>query len=54
MKKVLLVLSVLSVLVGGKNIFEVTNLSVRDLYSFMKGLKLTKEQEEISIILIKS
>lgn len=45
--------SVLSVLVGKKNIFEVTSLSIRDLKTFISKLKLTKEQAEISDILIK-
>ena len=45
--------SVLSVLVGKKNIFEVTNLSIRVLKEFISNLKLTKEQAEISDILIK-
>ena len=45
--------SVLSVLVDGKNIFEVTNLSIRNLSLFMKELKLNREQKEISDILIK-
>ena len=45
--------SVLSVLVNNKNIFEVTNLSIRKLREFMNNLKLTKEQKEISDILIK-
>ena len=45
--------SVLSVLINKKNIFEVTNLSIRDLKEFISTLKLTKEQSEISDILIK-
>ena len=45
--------SVLSVLVNKKNIYEVTNLSIRDLKDFISTLELTKEQEEISNILIK-
>ena len=45
--------SVLSVLIDGKNIFEVTNLSIRDLRNFIDGLTLTKEQAEISEILVK-
>ena len=45
--------SVLSVLIGKKNIFEITNLSVRDLYEFLSNLKLTKEQQEISNLIIK-
>ena len=45
--------SVLSVLVGGKNIFEVTLLSIKDLHKFITNLKLTKEQEEIARLIIK-
>lgn len=45
--------SVLSVLVGKKNIYEVTNLSIKDLKKFTTNLKLTKEQQEISSILLK-
>ena len=45
--------SVLSVLVGGKNIYEVTQLSIKDLYHFLKTLKLSKEQKEISNLIIK-
>ena len=44
---------VLNVLVGKKNIFEVTNLSIKDLYSFLNNLKLNKEQIEISNLIIK-
>lgn len=45
--------SVLSVLVGGKNIFEVTLLSIKDLHKFITNLKLTNEQEEIARLIIK-
>ena len=45
--------SVLSVLINKKNIFEATSLSIRDLKEFMNNLTLTKEQSEISDILIK-
>lgn len=45
--------SVLSVLINKKNIYEVTQLSIRDLKSFISTLKLTKEQAEISSIIIK-
>ena len=44
---------VLSVLIGGKNIYEVTQLSIKDLYAFLGGLKLSKEQEEISDLILK-
>ena len=45
--------SVLSVLIGEKNIYEVTQLSIKELYHFLKTLKLTKEQKEISNLIIK-
>ena len=45
--------SVLSVLIGKKNIFEITNLSIRDLHEFLTNLKLTKEEQEISKLIIK-
>ena len=44
---------VLSVLIGSKNIYELTNLSIRDLNTFLQNLKLTKEQEEISRLILK-
>ncbi len=45
--------SVLSVLIGKKNIFEATELSVLKLYEFLSKLKLNKEQKEISDLIIK-
>ncbi len=45
--------SVLSVLVGGKNIYEMTQLSIGDLYEFFRELKLNQEQTEISRLIIK-
>ena len=45
--------SVLSVLVGGKNIYELTSMSIKDIYSFFKDLKLNKEQKQISELIIK-
>ena len=45
--------SVLSVLINHKNIYEVTNFSIRELYDFLTNLKLTKEQIEISKLIIK-
>ena len=45
--------SVLSVLVGKKNIFEITKLSIKELYDFLSNLKLNKEQQEISKLIIK-
>ncbi len=45
--------SVLSVLVGKKNIYELTLMSIGDLQEFFSKLKLNKEQEEISRLIIK-
>ena len=45
--------SVLSVLVGDKNIYEVGNLSIRDALEYFGRLKLSKEQEEISRLILK-
>lgn len=45
--------SVLSVLINKKNIYEVSCLSIRDLKEFITNLKLSKEQQEISEIIIK-
>jgi excinuclease ABC subunit A len=44
---------ILSVLINNKNIYELTQLSIRDLYNFLEEIKLTKEQEQISKLLIK-
>lgn len=45
--------SVLSVKINSKNIYEVTLLSIRDLYKFITNLELTKEQAEIAKLIIK-
>ena len=45
--------NVLSVLIQKKNIYEVTKLSIRDLYDFINNLKLTTEQLSISELIIK-
>ncbi|MDD2391320.1 MAG: excinuclease ABC subunit UvrA [Bacilli bacterium] len=45
--------AVLSVLINGKNIYDVTLLSIRDFHKFLTNLKLTKEQKEISNLVIK-
>ena len=45
--------SVLAVLVGNKNIYQMTQLSIRDLYHTLNNLKLSKEQEEISRLILK-
>ena len=44
---------ILSVLINNKNIYELTQLSIRDLYNFLEKIKLTKEQEQISKLLVK-
>ena len=43
----------LAVTVGEKNIAEVTNLSVRDLYTFMKELSLSTMQQKIGDLILK-
>jgi len=45
--------NVLSVKVGGKNIYEVTCMSIKDLVTFFDKLKLTTEQEKIAGLLLK-
>lgn len=45
--------AVLSVKVNKKNIYEITKLSIRDLYQFLTNLKLTKTEEEIATMIIK-
>lgn len=45
--------SVLSVLINGKNIYEVTLLSIKDLFEFIENLKLSKEEKEISFLVLK-
>ena len=45
--------SVLSVLIGKKNIHEVTCMSIKQLVSFFESLKLTNSQKEISELLVK-
>lgn len=45
--------SVLSILINKKNIYEVSCMSIRDLKDFITNLKLNKEQQEISEIIIK-
>ncbi len=44
---------VLSVKLGGKNIFEVTEMSIKDLIPFFNNLKLTEEKKEIAKLVIK-
>ena len=45
--------SVLSVLVGDKNIYEVGNLSIKNTLSYFENIKLSKEQEEISRLILR-
>jgi excinuclease ABC subunit A len=45
--------SVLSVLVGDKNIYQMTQLSIGDMYEYLTKLKLTKEQNEIANLILK-
>ena len=44
---------VLSVKVGGKNISQVTDMSIKELIKFFENLKLSKEKEEIARLVIK-
>ena len=43
---------ILSIYINGKNIIDVTEMSIKDIRKFMSTLKLTKEQEEISHLVI--
>ncbi len=45
--------SVLSVKLGGKNIFEVTELSIKDLIPFFRNLHLSAEKQEIAKLILK-
>ena len=44
---------VLSVKLGGKNIFEVTEMSIKDLIPFFNNLELSEEKKEIARLVIK-
>ncbi len=44
---------ILSVLVGKKNIYQMTQMSIKDLYDFLSNIKLNEEQTKISELLIK-
>ncbi len=44
---------ILAVKINKKNIFELTEMAIDELSDFLKNLKLTKEEEEISRLLIK-
>ncbi|MBQ8547047.1 MAG: excinuclease ABC subunit UvrA, partial [Lachnospiraceae bacterium] len=43
----------LAVTVGGRNIAEITECSVRDLYTFMQELELTERQQQIGELVLK-
>ena len=45
--------SILSVKINKKNIYEVTCLSIKDLYEFINNLKLTEEQAQIANLILK-
>ena len=45
--------SVLNILINNKNIYEVTCLSIKELKDYINNLKLSKEKQEISEIVIK-
>ena len=44
---------VLSVKLGGKNIYEVTQMSIKELIPFFKNLKLSEEKKEIARLVLK-
>ncbi len=44
---------VLQVKVGGKNIYEVTQMSIKELIKFFENLKLSKEKQEIARLVLK-
>ena len=45
--------SVLSVRINNKNIYEMTKMSIGDLYNFLDNIKLNKEQIKISELILK-
>ncbi|MBR1936423.1 MAG: excinuclease ABC subunit UvrA [Bacilli bacterium] len=45
--------SVLQVKLGGKNIYEITKMSIKDLIVFFENLKLSEEKKEIAKLVIK-
>lgn len=45
--------NILNVYINKKNIYDLTSLSIENLYKFMCNLKLTKEQQVISELLVK-
>ncbi len=44
---------VLNVYINKKNIYDMTSLSIAELYKFMKNLKLSEEHKQISELLVK-
>ena len=44
---------VLSVKIGGKNIYEVTCMSIKELIKFYSSIKLTEEQKQIANLVLK-
>ncbi len=44
--------SVLSIYIKGKNIYDMTTMSIGELRDFLRGLKLSNEQENISRLLL--
>ncbi len=45
--------SVLTILINGKNIYEVTTMSIKDLKSFLVNLHLTDEKKDIAELILK-
>ena len=45
--------SILSIYINGKNIYDMTDMSIKDLLDFVKKLKLNNEQKEISDLILK-
>ena len=45
--------SVLSIYINDKNIYDMTNMSIGDLLSFLKKLKLSESEKEISGLILK-
>ncbi len=45
--------SVLNIFINKKNIYDMCDLSIEDLYDFISNLKLNREQKDISELLIK-
>ncbi len=43
---------ILSVKIGGINIYELTCMSIKDIYKFFKSLKLSKSEKEISELIV--